>query len=277
MLEAAGRLPRAELDLALSGFTHPAARDSDLAWNPALALEVISRHLDAIADPGRRDLVDALRADRDATLAPMPPQAAQRRDPQRRQRLQRAGRPARAGGRPATAADRGPARLRRHAPAWIACEPAVAIAYAMLGHADPLAAAARVAAGYHRAHPLTEPEVEALWTLALIRLCTSVCLSAHRRTAEPDNAYLTISETPAWRALEAMRAIHPRLAHYTLRAACGWTPCPQAPAVEAWLAAHADEIGPVVSTDLGRTPSSWTSRSRAPSSRRPSRPPTPRS
>ena len=42
------------LDLALSGFTHPAARDSDLACNPALALEVISRHRDAIADPDRR-------------------------------------------------------------------------------------------------------------------------------------------------------------------------------------------------------------------------------
>jgi len=64
------------------------------------------------------------------------------------------------------------------------------------------------------------PEIEALWCLAAIRLCTSVCLSAHRRVSRPDNAYLTISEEPAWRTLEAMRTIHPRLAHYTLRAAC---------------------------------------------------------
>ena len=103
--------------------------------------------------------------------------------------------------------------------AWIACEPAVAMAYAMFDQDDPLSAAARVAAGYHRAHSLTEPEIEALWMLAAIRLCTSVCLSAHRRSAEPDNAYLMVSEVPAWKTLEAMREIHPRLAHYTLRAA----------------------------------------------------------
>jgi len=239
------------LDLALSGFTHPAARDSDLAWNPALALEVISRHLDAIADPGRRDLVEHFVRIADATLAPILHRLRSgviHNDANDYNVL--VGPPTPAGG-PRPRQIVGLLDFGDMLHAWIACEPAVAISYAMLGQADPLAAAARVTAGYHRAHPLTEPEVEALWPLALIRLCTSVCLSAHRRTAEPDNAYLTISETPAWRALEAMRAIHPRLAHYTLRAACDWTPCPQTPAVEAWLAAHADEIGPVVSTDLG--------------------------
>ncbi len=136
--------------------------------------------------------------------------------------------------------------------AWIACEPAVAMAYAMFDQDDPLSAAARVAAGYHRAHPLTEPEIEALWMLAAIRLCTSVCLSAHRRAAEPDNAYLMVSEAPAWKTLEAMREIHPRLAHYTLRAACGLPACPQTPAIEAWLAAHGDALGPVIAADLSR-------------------------
>jgi 4-aminobutyrate aminotransferase-like enzyme/Ser/Thr protein kinase RdoA (MazF antagonist) len=238
------------LDRALSGFAHPAARESDLPWNPARALDVISGHLDAVADPGRRELVEHFVRMADATLAPIlhrlrsgvihndandhnvlvgPPEA----DPGRR-------------------AIAGLLDFGDMLHAWIACEPAVAMAYAMFGEADPLAAAQRVAAGYHRAHPLTEPEVEALWPLAAIRLCTSVCLSAHRRSAQPDNAYLTISETPAWRTLEAMRAIHPRLAHYTLRAACGLTPCPQAPAVEAWLETHAGEIGPVVSADLSR-------------------------
>ena len=64
--------------------------------------------------------------------------------------------------------------------------------------------------------------------------------------SEPDNPYLLVSEAPAWEALERMRAVHPRLAHYRLRAACGRTPCPRTPAIEAWLRGHRAEIGPVV-------------------------------
>ena len=79
---------------------------------------------------------------------------------------------------------------------WTVCELAVAIAYAIFGKEDPLAAACHLAAGYDRMRPLTDPELEALWSFAAIRLCTSVCLSAHRRTAEPDNLYLMVSEAP---------------------------------------------------------------------------------
>jgi 4-aminobutyrate aminotransferase-like enzyme/Ser/Thr protein kinase RdoA (MazF antagonist) len=250
MLEALGRF-LGELDASLDGFTHPAARNADLVWNPARALEVITRHREAIEDPDRRALVDHFVSIYDATLAPI---------------LHRL----RSGvihndandynvlfGPPSPDEPRRVAGLLDFGDmlhAWIACEPAVAMAYAMLDQADPLEAGARVAAGYHRANPLSEPEIEALWVLSAIRLCTSVCLSAHRRTTEPANDYLRISEAPAWATLEAMREIHPRLAHYTLRAACGLPACPQAPAVEAWLASHAGEIGPVVAADLSRAP-----------------------
>ncbi|HEY1250451.1 MAG TPA: aminotransferase class III-fold pyridoxal phosphate-dependent enzyme [Thermoanaerobaculia bacterium] len=252
MLEALGRF-LGELDAALDGFTHPAARDSDLAWNPARALEVITRHREAIEDPERRALVDHFVATSDATLAPIlhrlrsgvihndandynvlfgPPASD---DPRRREVA-------------------GLLDFGDMLHAWIACEPAVAMAYAMFDQGDPLEAASHVAAGYHRAHPLNEAEIEALWALTAIRLCTSVCLSAHRRSAEPDNAYLRVSEAPAWKTLEAMREIHPRLAHYTLRAACGLPACPRTPAIEAWLAAHPEEIGPVVAADLAPAP-----------------------
>ena len=100
--------------------------------------------------------------------------------------------------------------------------------------------------------PLSDAELDAVWTLAAIRLCTSVCLSAHRRSAEPDNAYLLVSEAPAWRALQTMRGIPVRLAHYRLRAACGRVPCPQTPAIEAWMRGHRAEIGPVVEEDPER-------------------------
>ena len=43
---------------------------------------------------------------------------------------------------------------------------AVALAYIMLGKQDPIAAAAQVAAGYQAVRPLSEPEIDALYTMA---------------------------------------------------------------------------------------------------------------
>jgi 4-aminobutyrate aminotransferase-like enzyme len=40
-----------------------------------------------------------------------------------------------------------------------------------------------------------------------------------------------VSEQSAWTALRKLSAIHPRLARYTLRAACGFTPVPHTPAI----------------------------------------------
>jgi 4-aminobutyrate aminotransferase-like enzyme len=133
---------------------------------------------------------------------------------------------------------------------WIVAEPAVAAAYAMLGQRNPLAAAARLVAGYHAAHPLTDAELDVLFHLMRARLAVSVALSAHRRVAEPENEYLTISEAPAWEALERLASVSPRLAAYTFRAACGLPAHPDSPRLTAWLRAHRDEIGPVTEPDL---------------------------
>ncbi|MEP0548962.1 MAG: aminotransferase class III-fold pyridoxal phosphate-dependent enzyme [Rhodothermales bacterium] len=137
---------------------------------------------------------------------------------------------------------------------YTVADPAIAAAYAMLDKPDPVAAAAHVAAGYHAAHPLTEAEIEALFPLVTMRLCVSVAMSAFRQTAEPDDAYLTISERPAWDLLERLDAVPPQWAHLRLRAACGFEPSPSSPAVVAWLRAHADEIAPVVAPDPSRSP-----------------------
>ena len=249
MLRSVGRL-LGSLDLALEGFTHPAARDSDLVWNPESALFVIERHAGSIADSGRRRLVEHFVRGYEGTVPSLIPRLRRgviHNDANDHNLL--VGPPSESE-RPRQVV--GLLDFGDLLESWVVCELAVAIAYAMFDEPDPLSAATRVAAGYREAYPLTEPEVEALWMLAAIRLCTSVCLSAHRRSADPDNAYLVISEAPAWRTLEAMREIHPRLAHYTLRDAFGWPACPQAPAVEAYLKTRADEIGPVVAADLAR-------------------------
>jgi 4-aminobutyrate aminotransferase-like enzyme len=130
------------------------------------------------------------------------------------------------------------------------CELAIAAAYAMLGKPDPLAAAAHVVAGYHQVFPLSEQELALLYPLICARLCISVVNSAYQQQVEPDNNYLTISEWPAWALLEQLEDVHPRLAHYTFRAACQLPPCPNTEAVVRWLENNAGKLGRVVEPDL---------------------------
>ncbi|HSR16439.1 MAG TPA: aminotransferase class III-fold pyridoxal phosphate-dependent enzyme [Gemmatimonadales bacterium] len=126
----------------------------------------------------------------------------------------------------------------------LVAELAIGAAYALLGKPDPLAALAEVVAGYHQALSLTETELALVFPLVCTRLSVSVVNAAYQRTLHPDNEYLAISEAPAWEALERLEAIHPRLAHYTLRAAAGLEPCPASPAVRQWLSAS--RPGPVL-------------------------------
>ena len=131
---------------------------------------------------------------------------------------------------------------------------AIAMAYAALGKADPLGAAAAVAAGYHAAFPLTEDEIAALYGLMTMRLCQSVCVAAVQQAERPDHAYLGISQAPIRDTLPALASIHPRLAHYRLRDACGLAPVPHAPMVVAWLREHSREVQPLTGLDLRTAP-----------------------
>jgi 4-aminobutyrate aminotransferase-like enzyme/Ser/Thr protein kinase RdoA (MazF antagonist) len=133
-------------------------------------------------------------------------------------------------------------------------ELAVAVAYAILSKKDLLRAAAAVIAGYHRAFPLREEEVALLYALVGARLAVSVVNSAHRKTLKPDDPYVTISEAPAWEALESLAEIHPRFAHYTFREACGLAPMPQSAAVRRWLTENAAGAASLLDADLRRAP-----------------------
>jgi 4-aminobutyrate aminotransferase-like enzyme/Ser/Thr protein kinase RdoA (MazF antagonist) len=99
-------------------------------------------------------------------------------------------------------------------------ELAIAIAYAILGKMDPLAAAALVASGFHEVFPLTEIETDLLHDLVRMRLCVSVTKSALQAKVDPDNEYVKISERPAWIALEQLASIEPEAARATYRRAC---------------------------------------------------------
>ena len=133
---------------------------------------------------------------------------------------------------------------------YTASEVAVAAAYAMLDKADPLAAASEIVAGYHEVFPLTELELEVLYTLICMRLAVSVTNSALQQKLHPENTYLLVSERPAWELLERLCGVDPALPHYLFRHACKLAPCPQSASVVEWLARNSNAIGPVVDADL---------------------------
>ena len=111
---------------------------------------------------------------------------------------------------------------------------AVALAYAVMGQPDPLDAACPLVAGYHQKMPLEERELAMLYNLVAMRLIISVTKSAINKIKEPDNTYLTISEKPAWDLLKKWKNIPPQYAHFSFRAACGFTPVPHQSAFEDW-------------------------------------------
>ncbi len=112
----------------------------------------------------------------------------------------------------------------------------IAIAYAILGTADPLMAAAAVARGFHRRTPLSTDEVDVVWALTRARLGASVSIARWRQhqsgTVDP---YLTVSERPAWDVIRRLDEIPVRFAEGVIRDACGLPASPRAPALVAWL------------------------------------------
>ena len=234
----------ARLDLALAGFTHPEAQ-RELKWDLVRA-GWIREHLGRISDPKRRALVVKVLAHYDAEVVPALP------------RLRRS----------VVYADANehnvlvevePGRRPRFAglvdfgdmiETVSVAEVAVACAYAAFGAADPVAAVRPLVAAYHRAHPLTEEDIAVLDVLIRTRLAVSVVNSACRAAAEPGDPYLTVSEAPAWAAIEAFDRIPARLAHYSYRDACGLAPAPHGPAVVRWLESSAASFAQVLTYDL---------------------------
>jgi 4-aminobutyrate aminotransferase-like enzyme len=248
LLESLGRL-LGGMDAALADFSHPSAR-RELKWDLARA-GWIREHLGRIPDLSRRTLVERFLAFFESEVVPALP------------RLRRAvihgdandhnvivGDPWEEPRRVVSVVDFGD---MHHG--LVVAETAVAAAYAILGKKDPLAAATTVVRGYHAAWPLREDEVGLLYALVGTRLAVSVTNSAHVKTLRPDDPYVTISEAPAWEALERLAAVHPRFAHYTFREACGLPPVPQGEAVVGWLKANAERAAPVLDVDLHTTPS----------------------
>ena len=219
-----------KFDNALASFTHP-AMERKLHWDLQHAAEVIRRYKKAIVAPKKRELVEQVLHQFEEEVVNQLPLL-------RRSIIHNDGNDYNV----LVTANKKTVRhivgLIDFGDMLITCtifECAIACTYVMLDKPDPLAAAAQLVAGYHDANPLTEQEVALLYTLITTRLAVSVSLSAYQRAQEPDNAYLSISERPAWVLLEKMAAMSPQLAHYIFRGACGWSPYPHAEKLKNFL------------------------------------------
>ncbi|WP_188190464.1 aminotransferase class III-fold pyridoxal phosphate-dependent enzyme [Nonomuraea sp. SYSU D8015] len=111
------------------------------------------------------------------------------------------------------------------------CGLAVAGAYAMQGHADPLRAIPPLVRGYDEVTPLRPDELEVLFDLMRTRLAMSICLSAYQRANDPANDYLLISQNGVTQTLRRLAGTSPDLACFLLRDAVGFEANPLARAV----------------------------------------------
>jgi 4-aminobutyrate aminotransferase-like enzyme/Ser/Thr protein kinase RdoA (MazF antagonist) len=125
-------------------------------------------------------------------------------------------------------------------------ELAIVCAYAMLHKPDPIKTAQSIISGYHQKFPIPKNEIEALFPLIIARLCTSVCLAAFQRSANPNNQYLSISEEPAWKLLARLEKINPTFASFAFRLACGFSPNPKTKQIEKWLKNNHQKFSPII-------------------------------
>jgi len=197
LLESLGRL-LAEMDAALLDFSHPAA-NRILKWDLSRSLWAREK-LSAVVDPQRRALAEHF-------LNLFEQEAVPRFHRLRRSVIYGDGNDHNALVGPASSKPREVVSVidfgDMHTGLTVA-EPAVAAAYAMLGKDDPLSAAGSVLAGYHRCFPLNDDEIAVFFMLMTTRLAVSVINSAYRKSLIPDDTYVTVTEAPAWAALQRL-------------------------------------------------------------------------
>ena len=102
---------------------------------------------------------------------------------------------------------------------YVAAEPAVCIAYAVLGRGDSLSIAGDIIKGFCLTSYLSSEEIKAIIYLVCIRLCISVTMAKYRSEIFPENKYLMVSNIEAWEFLyfmyqEDLETWSKRLAQY---------------------------------------------------------------
>ena len=128
----------------------------------------------------------------------------------------------------------------------VVCDPAIALAYLILGEIDPLRVCRDFLAGYTEVNPLTKDEIALLFTLIKARLAVSIAISSERQLEEPNDPYIVISQKPAIDALTHLSAITNDVATAVFRQACGLPAVAHANQAMVWLQSQQARLEPVV-------------------------------
>jgi 4-aminobutyrate aminotransferase-like enzyme/Ser/Thr protein kinase RdoA (MazF antagonist) len=233
----------ARVDSALLGFEHPAAI-RDFKWNSSKALW-ICEHLEAIADANRRTIVRNFMDLYRRVVVPAileVPSSAIHADANEHNTLTQC----EAYAIPGVIALIDYGDLHR---GMTVSGLAIAIAYAIFGQEDVLTAMAEIVEGYATRRALTDLEIRLIHPLVAARLCVSVVNCALRAKEAPDDPYVTISERPAWQALERLASIDANVAYARLRAAAGRAEDPRNANARRWIEAHSTQFLPLFSAE----------------------------
>jgi 4-aminobutyrate aminotransferase-like enzyme/Ser/Thr protein kinase RdoA (MazF antagonist) len=206
------------LSRALSAFDHPGIH-REFYWDLAQAPHVIARHGSRITDPLLRGLVERIAGhvvSRDARALARVPRGAVHGDLNDFNVL--------VDGSDDDPRVSGIIDFGDMVYSYAVAEPAVAIAYALLGHDEPMMAAAAMVRGCHAVRPFSEDELSVLFGLVQLRLCASAANAAHQQPQRPSDAYLSISQKPIRKTLPVLAAIHPDEAEERFRHVCGLEP-----------------------------------------------------
>jgi 4-aminobutyrate aminotransferase-like enzyme/Ser/Thr protein kinase RdoA (MazF antagonist) len=233
------------LTAALQGFAHPAAFRPDFAWS----LDHVGQlggHVADIADPVRRAMVARLFQDHAARITPRLPflrASVLHQDANDWNVIVNTNDPSQIAG----LIDFGDMCHGR-----TVNELAITLAYALLEADNLYAALQAVVEGFSGAFALTEEEADLAVDLMRMRLAGSVCLSSRQSKLHPENAYLLISQAPAFQLLERLERLDMAFLRALCRKAAGFEAVRGAGAVRADLERR--RLHPVLSPDPRRLP-----------------------
>eukprot|EP01100_Stratorugosa_tubuloviscum_P015175 TRINITY_DN852_c3_g1_i1.p1 TRINITY_DN852_c3_g1~~TRINITY_DN852_c3_g1_i1.p1 ORF type:complete len:363 (-),score=124.75 TRINITY_DN852_c3_g1_i1:54-1097(-) len=86
-------------------------------------------------------------------------------------------------------------------------ELAIAVAHSILNQKNILNIAIKLILAYNSEFPLQRQEIEVLFPLIGLRLCTCVCISAVKYKSDPGNEYIRSAEQAGWDALRKLHSI----------------------------------------------------------------------
>jgi Putative homoserine kinase type II (protein kinase fold) len=129
------------------------------------------------------------------------------------------------------------------------CDLSIAAAYIVLYNSEPEKMLAAFVSGYHSVYPLSTEEIDLVWRLLRMRLAVSVVNSTLLASKNSEDAYITISQAPAWNFLENLN-INEGLIKARLRNSCGMPVVEGAERVMDWINKESSKFSPLFGTNL---------------------------